>query len=318
MAKWSVADIPRQRGKLAAVTGANSGLGFHVALELARAGATVVLACRSKDKAADAVQRIRAEFSKARISAEALDLADLKSVRRFARNIVQHGKLDLLVNNAGIMGLPQRETTADGFEMQFGVNHLGHFALTAWLMPVLLEAETPRVVTVSSLAHTWATLDFSNLQGERFYSPWVAYAQSKLANLLFARELQVRADAAGWPLVSVAAHPGLSATNLIAGPASRGISLASAMLAVGSSLFTQSAARGALPTLYAATAEVERGGFYGPDGFAEFWGGPQPARLAPHARDRETARELWRVSEELTGATYRRSSAATVVGSGAP
>ena len=311
MRQWTAANIPSQRGKLALVTGANSGLGFHIALELARSGASIVLACRDETRGMGAMARIRAQVPRARVFLERLDLAELKSVETFAENIVRRGKLDLLVNNAGILALPKRETTADGFEMQFGLNHLGHFALTGRLLPALLKAKSPRVVAVSSLAHSFGRMDFSDLQAQRFYSPWAAYAQSKLANLLFASELQIRADAAHLRLLSVSAHPGLSATNIVnAGPGMAGPSLSAALLMIGSSLLSQSAAQGALPILYAATSpEEKRGGgdFYGPDGIGEFWGYPQSAWLAPQARDRKAAQELWRISEQLTGVNYRKA-----------
>jgi NAD(P)-dependent dehydrogenase (short-subunit alcohol dehydrogenase family) len=306
MRRWTAADIPRQQGKKAVVTGANSGLGFQVALELARAGACVVLACRDTRKGKDALARIRAQVPRARVSLERLDLADLVSVRTFAKSLVRRGKLDLLVNNAGILAPAERETTADGFEIQFGVNHLGHFALTGWLLPALLRAKRPRVVTVSSLAHGSANLDFSDLQAERAYSPWASYGQSKLANLLFAFELQARSDAAQAGLLSVAAHPGLAATNILpAGPGMHGLSLPTAVLMMAGSVICQSAAQGALPILYATTSpDVASGRFYGPDGMGELWGNPQEAWVSPPARDRKTALKLWRVSEKLTGTIY--------------
>jgi NAD(P)-dependent dehydrogenase (short-subunit alcohol dehydrogenase family) len=306
MRRWTAADIPRQQGKKAVVTGANSGLGFHVALELARAGACVILACRDARKGKDALARIRAQIPRAGVSLERLDLADLASVRAFSNKIVRRGKLDLLVNNAGILAPAERETTADGFEIQFGVNHLGHFALTGWLLPALRRARRPRVVTVSSLAHGSANLDFSDLQAERAYSPWGSYGQSKLANLLFSFELQARSDAAQAGLLSVAAHPGLAATNILpAGPGMHGLSLPTLVLMMAGSLICQSAAQGALPILYATTSpDVASGRFYGPDGIGEFWGYPQEAWVSPLARDRKTALKLWRVSEKLTGTVY--------------
>jgi NAD(P)-dependent dehydrogenase (short-subunit alcohol dehydrogenase family) len=309
MQKWTTIDIPSQRGKLAVVTGANSGLGFCVALELAKAGASVILACRDEAKGTNALARIRAQVRPAHVSLERLNLAELESVQAFAEKIVRRGKLDLLVNNAGILAPPKRETTADGFEMQFGVNHLGHFALTGWLLPALLQAERPRVITVSSLAHSFGRMDFSDLQAEHFYFPWAAYAQSKLANLLFAFELQARSDAANSKLLSVAAHPGLSATNIVAaGPGMDGPSLQAIFLMVTSSMLSQPAAQGSLPILYAATAPaVKRGGFYGPAGIGEFWGYPQPARLAPQASERKVAMKLWQISEQLTGVRYSKA-----------
>jgi NAD(P)-dependent dehydrogenase (short-subunit alcohol dehydrogenase family) len=309
MQHWTAANIPSQQGKLAVVTGANSGLGFCVALELAKAGAAVILACRDEAKGTNALAHIRSQVQRAHLSLERLDLAELDSVHAFAKKVVRRGKLDLLVNNAGILALPKRETTADGFEMQFGVNHLGHFALTGCLLPALLQSESPRVVTVSSLAHSFGRVDFSDLQAEHFYLPWAAYAQSKLANLLFASELQARSDAANSKLLSVAAHPGLSVTNIVAaGPGMNGPSLQAIFFTVASSMLSQSAAQGSLPILYAATAPaVKRGGFYGPDGIGEFWGYPQPAWLGWHATERKAAVELWQISEQLTGVRYSKT-----------
>jgi len=210
MSGWSTSDMPRQDSRLAAVTGANSGLGFQTSLELARAGARVILGCRSRERGDEALERIRTEVPDADAEVRELDLADLTSVRAFADGLDE--PLNLLVNNAGVMALPRRET-ADGFEMQFGTNHLGHFALTGLLLPRLLAGDGGRVVTVSSMMHRRGRMNFDDLNGEHDYDRWAAYSQSKLANLLFALELQRRADAAGAPLLSVAAHPGYAATR---------------------------------------------------------------------------------------------------------
>lgn len=290
--KWTAADIPDQSGRTAIVTGANSGLGLHTARELARAGARVVLACRDVDKGMRAAAQIGE-----RAQVERLDLASLRSVRAFAARI--SGPIDLLVNNAGVMA-PPRRLTEDGFESQFGINHLGHFALTGLLLPSLLTAAEPRVVTVSSGAHRIGRINFDDLQGERRYNNWLSYGQSKLANLMFALELDRRARAAGAGLISAAAHPGYAATNLqFAGPARFYEKLGGWL---GNVLIAQSAEMGALPLLYAATAPgVVGGSFVGPDGFLEQRGYPRLVTGAKKAYDEQVARRLWEVSEELTG-----------------
>jgi NAD(P)-dependent dehydrogenase (short-subunit alcohol dehydrogenase family) len=296
---WTADDIPDQRGRRAIVTGANSGLGLVIARELARKGATVVLACRNVEKGEAALAGIRAEVPGADAELAALDLASLASVRAFAA--AQDAPLDLLVNNAGLMA-PPRGTTADGFELQLGTNHLGHFALTGLLLDRLRAAPAPRVVTLSSGAHRMGRIDFDDLQGERRYRRWRAYGQSKLANLLFMLELDRRARAAGWPLVSVAAHPGYAATNLqFAAPPL----LDRAGMRVLNVVVAQSADQGALPALYAATVPDLPGGSYvGPGGPAELRGSPRPAGMSRRAQDPGTARRLWDVSEALTGVTY--------------
>lgn len=304
MTDWTIANIPPQAGKLAVVTGATGGLGYQTAMRLAQAGAEVVLTGRNKAKGREAVSKIRNQFPDANISFEALDLANLSSVAGFARDFATaHPSLDLLINNAGVMALPTRQTTADGFEMQFGTNYLGHYALTAQLLPLLRRAHQPRVVSLSSIAHRTGFIQFSDLQGERFYSPWKAYNQSKLAMLMFALELQRRNDAAGWNLMSSASHPGWARTDLFAnGPGFGLISLASQFAAP---LFSQSAESGALPTLYAATSpQAEGGGYYGPNGLYELRGPPAPARIMPQARDKAAAAKLWDVSQQLTGVSF--------------
>jgi NAD(P)-dependent dehydrogenase (short-subunit alcohol dehydrogenase family) len=225
MTGWSTADIPSLNGKTAVITGATGGLGYETALALAGAGAAVVLTGRSEAKGRIAIDRIRAQFPDANISYETLDLADLASVADFSKRFAAtHASLDLLVNNAGVMALPQRQVTSDGFEMQFGTNYLGHYALTAHLLPQLRRGNQPRVVNLSSLTHRWGAIHFDDLQGARSYSPQKAYSQSKLAMLMFALELQRRSDAAGWGLMSNAAHPGYARTDLIAnGPGASGL-----------------------------------------------------------------------------------------------
>ncbi|MCK0208049.1 SDR family oxidoreductase [Starkeya koreensis] len=304
MAGWSFSDIPSQQGRRAVVTG-TGGLGYETALALARAGAEVTLAGRNPEKGADSVSRIRADVPAARIGFERLDLASLASVEDFAgRLLAESTSLDLLVNNAGVMTPPSRQATSDGFELQFGTNYLGHFALTGRLLPLLSKARAPRVVNLSSLAHRGGALHFDDLQWERSYRPWAAYGQSKLAMLMFAFELQRRSDAGGWGLMSNAAHPGYARTELIAnGPGTdRWLFKLTGFIRPFAS---QSAAEGALPTLFAATAPEARGGaYYGPDGFYELKGPPKPAKAMPQAQDRKAAAKLWEVSERLTGVSF--------------
>ncbi len=305
---WTVADIPDLDGVRAVVTGANSGLGFHTTLELARRGASVVLAVRDEARGADAVEQMLQQVPVARLAVTALDLADLASVRAFADTAAQE-PLDLLVNNAGVMAIPQRRT-ADGFEMQFGTNHLGHFALTGLLLPALLKGSLtggpPRVVTLSSMIHRRGRLDRQDLMAERSYSPWRAYGQSKLANLLFMRELQRRADAACVPLLSLGAHPGFAATNLqFAGPRMRRSRLREWVARLGNVVLAQPAAHGAWPTLRAATDPDAAGGdYYGPGGLAEQRGHPVRVGMSAQARDDADAAWLWERSVELTGVRY--------------
>jgi NAD(P)-dependent dehydrogenase (short-subunit alcohol dehydrogenase family) len=303
-AKWTAADIPDQTGRLAVVTGASSGLGFATAGELARAGATVVLAARDEAKLERATAAIRAGAGRdADVAQERLDLADLGSVRAFAATFTSaHERLDLLINNAGVMAAPRR-LTKDGFESQLGTNHLGHFALTGLLLGALLAAPSPRVVTVSSTAHRIGTMRFDDPQWEHGYNNWRAYGQSKLANLLFCFELQRRATEAGTELRSVAAHPGYAATNLqFAGPSHV---YERRLMALGNRLFAQSADMGALPTLYAATfPDLPGGAFVGPDGRSEQRGYPKVVTAAGKAYDEQAWRRLWEVSEELTGVQY--------------
>jgi NAD(P)-dependent dehydrogenase (short-subunit alcohol dehydrogenase family) len=301
--KWTARDIPDQTGRVAVVTGANSGLGVATARELARAGATVVLACRNQEKGERALSDMRAGVPDATLELSALDLGDLASVRAFAEGFsAGHERLDLLVNNAGVMA-PPRRLTKDGFESQIGTNHLGHFALTGLLLGKLLAAPAPRVVTLSSGAHRIGRINFDNLQGERRYNNWLAYGQSKLANLMFCFALQRRATAAGSELRSLAAHPGYAATNLqFAGPARF---YEKAFMAVTNTVIAQSADMGALPTLYAATApDLPGATFVGPDGFMEQRGHPKVVGAAGRAYDEDAQDRLWEVSEELTGVHY--------------
>ncbi len=301
MADWTVSDIPSQQGRLAVITGATGGLGFETALALARAGADVIVTGRNKDKGALAIKKIRQAAPRAQVRFELLDLASLASVRDFAASLnAAQNSLDLLINNAGVMQLPTRRLTENGFESQFGTNHLGHFALTVQLLPLLSRAPSPRVVTISSLAHRGGKIDFANLQAERAYKPWAAYQQSKLANLLFTFELQRRSEANGWGLTSLAAHPGFALTDLIPnGPGTKGIM---AIVPKVLRFLSHSAAAGALPTLFAATSpQAKPNGYYGPNGFYEMKGSPAPAFIAARAKNEAIARKLWEVSENLTG-----------------
>jgi NAD(P)-dependent dehydrogenase (short-subunit alcohol dehydrogenase family) len=306
MPHWTAADLPALTGKTIVITGANSGLGYESALALAGAGAHVVLACRDQEKGRAAERQIRAAHPRATTELVALDLASLADIRRAAAALrAAHRRLDVLLNNAGVMALPYRQT-ADGFEMQLGTNHLGHFALTGLLLDTLLATPGARVVTVSSGFHRLGAIRFDDPQWQRGYRKWPAYGQSKLANLLFTYELQRRLEAAGAGLLSVAAHPGYAATNLQAtGPRMQGSSLLERASTFANTLFAQSAAMGALPQLYAAAAPDVRGGeYYGPDGVGEMWGHPTRVESNARSRDRDAAARLWALSERLTGVTY--------------
>jgi NAD(P)-dependent dehydrogenase (short-subunit alcohol dehydrogenase family) len=293
--------LPDLAGQLAIVTGANSGVGFQAARALAAAGADVVLACRSAPKAEAALAQI-APGARGRVWTEPLDLADLASVRDFATRVkAAHGRLDLLLNNAGVMAPKHRLTTAQGYELQFGVNFLGHFLLTALLLEPLMRAPGARVVQVASLAHRQGRLDFADPHAERAYVPWRAYRQSKLAMLVFALEFARRARAGGWGILSVAAHPGIAATEIVRnGP---GLSSLTALaMQIGKAFVVQSAEAGAWPLVLAATdPAAPQGAYYGPTGFMECNGPPGLARIMPHARDEETGRQLWALAERLTG-----------------
>lgn len=297
---WTADDVPDQQGRLAIVTGANSGLGRITALELARHGAQVVVACRSVDKGEVVAEQIAAATGAPKPSVQELDLGSLASVRRFAESFSAR-RVDLLVNNAGVMMTPRR-TTSDGFELQLGTNHLGHFALAGLLLDALQRSTSARIVTLSSNEHKGGRIDFDDLQQERDYSPRGSYQRSKLANAVFAVELDRRLRAAGSPAISVFAHPGYSATNLQrSGPTGA----VKAVLAISNRVLAQRPERGALPTLRAATAPgVEGGDYYGPDGLGEMRGAPKKVRASADAYDPEVGARLWRVSEELTGVHY--------------
>jgi NAD(P)-dependent dehydrogenase (short-subunit alcohol dehydrogenase family) len=295
--RWTSADIPDLAGKTAIITGANSGIGFEMARALAGRKANVTLACRSREKGEAALGRILQENRDARAELILLDLADLASIRRFAGEFARrHDRLDVLINNAGIM-VPPFAKTADGFESQFGTNHLGHFALTGLLLDLLIQTPHARVVTISSSGHRFGKIDFDNLNAEKGYDRGQAYGQSKLANLLFTFELQRRFAAVGVDAVAAAAHPGWTATNLAAHWA---------MVRNLTPFIGQSPEMGALPALYAATAaDVQGGDYFGPGGWLELGGYPRKVQSSPASHDKDVAARLWNISEELTGVHYR-------------
>lgn len=311
MTDWSTADIPSLSGKTVVITGATGGLGYETAMALAGAGAIVILTGRNDAKGLRAIEGICERFPNALIAYEHLDLASLASVADFARRFAaSNEQLDLLVNNAGVMALPKRQQTEDGFEMQLGTNYLGHYALTARLLPQLRRAKAARVVNLSSLAHRSGAINFDDLQAKHSYRPWRAYCQSKLAMLMFALELQRRSLAAGWGLTSLAAHPGYARTDLIPnGPGTS--SFQSRVSRWLQPFISQSAAEGALPTLFAATSPAaEPGGYYGPNWFYELNGPPVAARIMRQAKDFATAAMLWDVSATLTGVSFDEIAAA--------
>ncbi len=307
--KWTASSISSQQGRRVLITGANSGIGWVAALELARRGAEVIIPARTQAKAEDAVARICAEVPNAKLIPEILDLADLSSVRAFAARVVERfpgQSLDLLINNAGVMAVPTRELTVDGYERQFATNYLGPFALTALLFASIKPQPGSRIVTVSSTASKFGKLDFANLQSEQRYSPmWQAYGQSKLADSIFALELQRRLTAIRSPILSTAAHPGYAITNLQTSGPGEGNSSMRILGLILKPILSHDAAHGALPTLFAAVApEAVPGGYYGPDGFQELKGSPAPAKIAPAAKDIAVAKRLWAESERLTGVSF--------------
>lgn len=303
MVKWTTSNIPPQHGRLAVVTG-TGGLGYEDALALARAGGEVIIAGRNPGKGAAAVEKIRQEARSSTVWFEQLDLANLASIERFCERLrSQTGRLHLLINNAGVMTPPRRLETDDGFEMQLGANYLGHFALTARLMPLLRQAGAARVVTLSSVAARQGAIDFDDLNAKATYDPMRVYAQSKLACLMFALELQRRSEAGGWGVFSLAAHPGIARTNLLHNAPGRwsGAGLARSLLWF---LF-QPAWQGALPTLFAATSfSAKPGAYYGPDGAGEIRGYPAEAKIPHRALDAEASAQLWAASEALTGVRF--------------
>ena len=303
---WTLDDMPHLRDRVFVVTGANGGLGFETTRGLAHAGARVIMACRNLDKARRAAQRIEHEAPAGSVEPWALDLASLESIEAFADRFErEHDALHGLCNNAGVMALPKGETE-DGFELQLGTNHLGHFALTGRLLSTLMQTDGSRVVTVSSLMHRVGRMRWDDLHGDRRYQSWEAYGQSKLANLLFSFELQRRLEAAKARTLSAASHPGYADTELaLEGPRQRGFSLGVRFMSFAARLAAQSAAEGALPSLYALVADDVRGGeFFGPAGLLQLRGGPTRVEPAGHALDPEAAAELWARSQRLTGVRY--------------
>ncbi len=302
MAAWTASDISSQRGRQAIVTG-TGGLGFQTALELARAGASVILAGRDAEKGAASVAMISTRISGASVRFEPLDLASLASIKAFGERM-QPERLDLLVNNAGVMAPPSRKVTGDGFELQFGTNFLGHFALTAQLLPLLRRGNRPRVVTVSSFGANDGKIDFDDLQSKRNYRPMVAYNQSKLADLLFAFELERRSNKNGWGIMSVAAHPGLALTNII--PNGTGAnSMMTRISRLLGPVVMQTPEKGALPTLFAATsADAQGGSYYGPGGLGGIRGATALSKPPPAAIDANVAIRLWENAESLIGFSF--------------
>jgi NAD(P)-dependent dehydrogenase (short-subunit alcohol dehydrogenase family) len=308
--RFTANDIPSQQGRRVLITGANSGIGHETALELARRGAEVILPARTCEKANDAIARIRSEVSGAKLIPAILDLASLASVRAFAAFIIETypgQSLDLLINNAGVMAVPQRELTIDGYERQFATNYLGPFLLTTLIYPHFKQQSGTRVVTVSSGVTNQGKIEFDNLQSERLYKPtFGAYSQSKLADLIFQLELQRRLTAVGSPILSTGAHPGYATTNLFTSGPAGVVPIAVRILAmILKPLASQDAAHGALPTLYAATSPAAvPGGYYGPSGFNELKGYPVPAKIASAAKDQSLAKRLWTETERLTGTSF--------------
>ena len=305
---WRVADMPSQKGRIVLVTGGTSGMGFEDAKALAAAGAQVVIAARDPQRGQDAIDRIRQEMPDAQVQFERLDLADLSSVRALGKRLgAALPRLDVLINNAAIMAPPQRGTSADGLELQFATNYAGHFALTAELLPLLRMSESPRVVTMSSIAVHRGSINLDDLQSTQAYNPMAAYAQSKLACLMFAIELQRRSDAARWGIRSIAAHPGVAVTELVArGP---GLESEQGRQWSANRHLLQTAAQGAVPALYAATAvEAEGGAYYGPTGEQEIRGPLGIATVPAAAKDAATAARLWTLSEQITGTRFPASA----------
>jgi len=307
---FTSADVPSQAGRRVLITGANSGIGFEAALELARRGAEVILPARTLEKANDAIARIRRQVPNAQLTPATLDLASLTSIKQFAAEMATRfpgQSLDLLINNAGVMAVPTRELTVDGYERQFATNYLGPFLLTALLYPHLKRNQGTRIVIVASGVSNQGKIEFDNLQSERVYKPMFgAYSQSKLADLIFQQELQRRLTAAGSPILSTGGHPGYAITNLQhSGPAGQTPLVFRIMSTLLKPWASQDAAHGALPTLFAATSpSATPGGYYGPHKFQELIGFPVPAKIAPAAQDHGLAKRLWSETERLVGVTF--------------
>jgi NAD(P)-dependent dehydrogenase (short-subunit alcohol dehydrogenase family) len=305
---WTASEMPSQQGRRILITGANSGIGYHAALKLARKGAELILACRDRQKGEIALDRLHSEAPNTHMELAILDLASLDSVREFAAQELEKNRpLHVLINNAGVMAPPKRLETKDGFELQFGTNVLGHFALTGLLLPALERSEKPRVVTLASIAHKRGRLNFDDLQSTKNYSSMGSYQQSKLADLMFAFELDRRLRAASSPVESIAAHPGVAHTNLFErGDHSAVQKTLRKVVSHAIGIVLNTDAEGALPTLYAATGvDAKGGGYYGPNGFQEMRGHEVvTAQVAPQALDQVAAARLWKICEELTGVSY--------------
>ncbi|WP_343604354.1 SDR family oxidoreductase [Fluviicola sp.] len=299
MNHWTASDIPRRNEGLAVITGSTEGVGYEDALALSAAGWNVIMMGRNAQKGVEAIAKIHQIHPKAKVRFEKIDLADLSSIKAFTESMVASGEpIDLLINNAGVMTPPKRLETVDGFELQFGTNHIGHFALTAQLLPLLRQSPGARVVTVSSVANRAGQIYFDDLQSESSYTPMKAYGQAKLANLMFALELQRQSDKHGWGINSMAAHPGVSRTNLLITGAGRW-SFAGTVRTFLPFLF-QPAAQGALPTLYAATSpDAKGGGYYGPNKMKETRGFPSIAKIPEQAKDVHVSLKLWELSQQL-------------------
>ncbi len=301
---WTAAQIPQRKDGLAVITGSTEGIGFEDALALSAAGWQVIIMGRNAQKGATAIDRLKQLNPQAKARFEQIDLADLSSIQSFSDKMIAKGEaINLLINNAGVMTPPNRLETADGFELQFGTNHIGHFALTAQLLPLLRKAVDARVVTVSSVANRAGAINFEDLQSTAAYVPMKAYSQAKLANLMFALELQRQSDQHGWGITSIAAHPGVSRTNLLISGAGRW-SIAGMARTFLPFLF-QPSAQGALPTLYAATAPEAKGGaYYGPDKLGETRGYPALAKIPQQALEETVASKLWEVSKALAKVAF--------------
>ena len=299
MKNWTASSIPSRNEGLAVITGSTEGIGYEDALALSSAGWQVIMMGRNAQKGAESIGRIHQMNPKAKVSFEKIDLADLSSINAFAARMTSQGQaIDLLINNAGVMTPPKRLETADGFELQFGTNHIGHVALTALLLPLLRKSPNARVITVSSVANRAGAINFDDLQSETSYSPSKAYAQAKLANLMFALELQRQSEKHGWGITSIAAHPGVSRTNLLITGAGRWS--ASGMMRTFFPFLFQPPAQGALPTLYAATDPEAKGGrYYGPNKMSETRGFPSLAKIPAQAEDVNVSLRLWELSQKL-------------------
>ncbi|HYW97175.1 MAG TPA: oxidoreductase [Bacteroidales bacterium] len=303
---WTTEDIPVQDGKIIVVTGANSGLGYWTTYHLAKRHAEVVMACRNTSKANEAADKIRKDFPSARLDIMELDLADIESIKRFSEAFhKKYKQLNILINNAGVMAIPERRTK-QGFEMQFGTNHLGHFVLTSLLFDLIKKTRGSRVVTLSSLMHKRGEIRFEDLNWDSDYSKWKAYGQSKLANLLFMLELEKKIKSSGNSVISVASHPGWASTNLQAkGPEMEGSNIGLWLNNLGNNLLAQSAEMGAMPTLYAATShDVTGGKYYGPSGFGGLRGYPHEENINAEKADMKVADRLWKESEKLSGINF--------------